>query len=135
MIFIVLGAALHHPCGLHGEDRLGIATAGHCRTLVKPGSTSVTNGGGRIPELGKIIHWQSAVWSCAGGSSLTLESSGLVKAQLLGFLLYGTAASVDEVLCVYGSGSAASETTTSSLQQLEGPSPVLLCLARLALGG
>ncbi len=72
---------------------------------------------------------------CTGSALLPQENSAENTAQLLGFLLFSTAESLDTVLRVYGGGSASSETAKPTLAQLKGPAPVLRCLTKTSLGG
>ena len=64
---------------------------------------------------------------------MELEQVTSVKAQLLGFMLYGSAGSIERLLKAFGSESVA-DSAAALTELLPGPHPVLRCIASMSSG-
>ena len=69
----------------------------------------------------------------AGSGVADMDQVHAIKSQLLGFLLYGTAASVRRILESFGTEEDGSLTTDLNAL-LPGPHPILRCLISISAG-
>lgn len=69
----------------------------------------------------------------AGSGVADMDQVSAIKAQLLGFLLYGTADSIQRILETFGTGEDGSSAEELG-RLLPGPHPGLRCLASLSAG-
>jgi hypothetical protein len=71
--------------------------------------------------------------SVAGSGVADMEQVSAIKAQLLGFLLYGDPGSIQRILETFGTGEEGS--SAEELRRLlPGPHPVLRCLVSVSAG-
>lgn len=72
-------------------------------------------------------------YACAGSGALEADQAEATRAQLLGFLLYGSPGFIGRLLEAYGADESAH--TIAALEEvLPGPHPVLRCLASTCPG-